>query len=261
MKKTLLILSVCIFLGTAQLAGQATPGTVNFSVTTLTNNTDYSPKHVLAIWVEDNDGNFVKTLKIRADKRKQYLYTWNDRSSGSTTDAVTGSTLSSHTTHSIAWDCTNTSGTIVNDGTYKVYIEYTSEHAQGPITSVDLTKSETDFNAQPSDAAYFTNMDVEFTAESATGMADFEAFHSFSVYPVPARDRLNVSLETQRNMHVNIKVYSLEMKLIEEIWSGEVSKGDQLFSLDLRAGQYVQGPYVIVVEGDRFISARRFIVE
>lgn len=261
MKKTLLILSVCFLLISVQLAGQATPGTVNFSVTTLSNNTGYSPKHVLAIWIEDSEGNFVKTLKVRADKRKQYLYTWNEKSSGNTTDAVTGATLSSHTSHAVSWDCTNTSGATVNDGIYKVYIEYTPEHAQGPIASVELTKSETEFSAQPSDANYFTNMDLLFIPESTTGIADPETFHSFSLYPVPARDRLNVLLETPRNMDVSVKIYSLDMKLVEEIWSGAVNSGDQRYSVDLGNGLYVSGPYVVVVKGERFMSAKRFIVE
>ena len=49
------------------LLGQGSPGTVDVSVTTLPNGIDFSPKHVLAIWIEDGSGNFVQTLKLNAD--------------------------------------------------------------------------------------------------------------------------------------------------------------------------------------------------
>ena len=81
-------------------AQEQSEGTMTFTVKTVTADGKYSPRHVLAIWVEDADG-FVLSRKLRAEKRKQYLYTWNDKSGGDVTDANTGATLSSHQTHTL----------------------------------------------------------------------------------------------------------------------------------------------------------------
>ena len=54
----------------------ATDGTVSFTVRTLNYNTSYDPNNIMAIWVVDDSGAFVKTLKKRAASREQYLYRW-----------------------------------------------------------------------------------------------------------------------------------------------------------------------------------------
>ena len=56
----------------------ASSGELTFTIRTVTAGGNYSPKHVLAIWVEDVNG-FVKTRKAMANQRKQYLYTWKAR--------------------------------------------------------------------------------------------------------------------------------------------------------------------------------------
>jgi hypothetical protein len=111
---------------------------VTFNVSTVTDNGTYSPKHVLAIWVKTSSGTFVKSIKVNAVKRIQYLYKWNKSSGGNTADAVTGATLTSHQTHSVTWNCKNTSGVVVPAGNYKMMIEYTDQHAQGPIDSINF---------------------------------------------------------------------------------------------------------------------------
>jgi hypothetical protein len=141
----------------AQTAGQ-----LNFTITTLPNGNSYSPKHVLAIWVETESGTFVKTLKLNAGARKEYLFSWIASSSQNTTDAITGSTLESHITHNVSWNGTNISGTLVNDGNYKIIVEYTSEHAQGPKASFTFNKSNNQVSLQPSNETYFNNISLSF---------------------------------------------------------------------------------------------------
>jgi len=117
MKALFLVASVLLLTGyTAQLKSQTpTEGEMTFTVRTVTVNGNFSPKHVLAIWVEDSDG-FVLSRKLRAVKRKQYLYTWNTQSGGNVVDAVTGETLLSHQTHTVTWDCKDANGNLVPDG-------------------------------------------------------------------------------------------------------------------------------------------------
>lgn len=148
-----------------------TPGTVTFTVRTVAAGGNYSPKHVLAIWVE-KDGAFVKTRKAMANQRKQYLYTWKAVSNYNVVDAITGSTLTSHQTHTVQWDCTDLDGNIVSDGTYKIRIEFTDKHAQGPLFGIEFIKGTEAISLNPPDEQYFK--DIEFSYEpDEVLLADF----------------------------------------------------------------------------------------
>lgn len=143
------------------IAQENTEGNMTFTVRTVTVNETFSPRHVLAIWVEDADG-FVLTRKLRADRRKQYLYTWNSNSGGNVTDANTGATLSSHQTHSVTWDCKDKDGTTVPDGEYKVYVEFTEAHKQGPLKELTFTKGPDALALTPEDDTNFKDMALQF---------------------------------------------------------------------------------------------------
>lgn len=138
-----------------------TGGEMTFTVRTVTDNGNYSPRHVLAIWIEDANG-FVKTRKAMANSRKQYLYTWRAASDYNIVDAISGSTLNSHQTHTITWDCKDLSGNLVPDGDYTVYVEFTEKHAQGPLFSINFTKGATAQNFTPADESNFKDMALTF---------------------------------------------------------------------------------------------------
>lgn len=140
----------------------ASSGELTFTIRTVTAGGNYSPKHVLAIWVEDVNG-FVKTRKAMANQRKQYLYTWKAASDYNVVDAITGSTLTSHQTHTITWDCTDLDGEIVPDGDYVVWAEFTDKHAQGPLYNITFTKGPDSQSMTPADETYFKDIELEFT--------------------------------------------------------------------------------------------------
>ncbi|OQX80992.1 MAG: hypothetical protein B6D64_02495 [Bacteroidetes bacterium 4484_276] len=155
------------------LMGQNTPGTVTFTVKTITDNGNYAPRHVLAIWVE-YEGEFVKTRKAMANQRKQYLYTWRAASNYNVVDAITGATLTSHQTHTVSWDCTDLEGEVVTDGHYVVKVEFTEKHAQGPLMTVEFTKGTEAVTINPPDEDHFINMELIYTPEEVA-TADFSA--------------------------------------------------------------------------------------
>jgi len=106
-------------------AGSAnSTGTLTVSVLTVAPGGGYSPKNVVAIWIETNAGVFVKSLLVYANARKNDLTTWYSNSGGNvanaTVGAITGATQSSNTTRTCTWDGTNVSGVVVADGTYLV---------------------------------------------------------------------------------------------------------------------------------------------
>lgn len=67
---TLLLFFFCI----AQIQAQ-TSGTLSVSVTTSSAGGNYTPRNILAIWVEDSSGKFVKTLLVYANARMTHLNT------------------------------------------------------------------------------------------------------------------------------------------------------------------------------------------
>lgn len=152
---------------------QNTPGTVVFTATTLPAGGNYSPKHVLAIWVE-KDGVFVKTRKAMANQRRQYLYKWAASSNYNVTDAITGATLTQHQTHAIAWDCKDVNGNIVSDGEYKMIIEFTDKHAQGPYYEVTFYKGTQAVSITPPNQQFIINMQLSYEPE-ITVAANFSA--------------------------------------------------------------------------------------
>jgi len=146
-------------------------GELTFTVRTVTANGTYSPKHVLAIWIEDADG-FVKTRKAMANQRKQYLYTWHTASNYNVVDAITGSTLNSHQTHTVTWNCEDLDGNVVPDGVYTVWVEFTDKHAQGPLYTLDFTKGPEAVSLSPSDQTYFKDIQLDFVPLVADFSAD-----------------------------------------------------------------------------------------
>lgn len=149
----------------------ASGGELNFTVRTVTQNGNYAPKHVLAIWIEYNN-EFVKTRLRKANQRKQYLYTWKATTTAAgspynVVDAITGSTINSHTTHSVSWDCLDLEGNIVPDGEYTVWVEFTEKHAQGPLYSLSFTKGPDAQSFTPADETYFKDIELEFIPVTA----------------------------------------------------------------------------------------------
>lgn len=132
---TLSRLGLLLIVG-AFAAHAATDGTVTYTVATSNYPSIYDPKNILAIWVVDQAGAFVKTLKKRALTRQQYLYKWLADSGGNTNiDTITGATLSTHQFHSVTWNCRNYLGTLVPDGIYRMRAEYTTLNGQGPYST------------------------------------------------------------------------------------------------------------------------------
>lgn len=258
MKNLLSILAILLVL---PLYGQENPGTVDIDITTLPNDETYSPKHVLAIWVEDGSGAFVKTLKLRGDKRKEYLSTWTGVSSGNTTDAITGATLSSHQAHSLSWDCTDVSGAVVPDGTYTVMVEYTSAHKQGPLSEIEFSKAGDEVTVLPPDETYFKDMQLVYTPDQTSRINPKVVAADIRIYPVPAREQLFISLDLPTTNTISIDLYSIDMKLIDRVFSGKLEAGKQVVAQPINTGQAIPGTYILLIRGENLFVSRQVSLE
>ncbi len=165
-------------------------GQVTFSVRTVEATGNYAPKHVLAIWVEDDNG-FVKTRLARANNRKQYLYMWRAASDYNVIDAITGATLTSHITHTVSWDCTDLNGEQLPDGDYHFFVEFTDKHAQGPFKMLSFTKGPEPQHIQPFNEQYFKDMDLEWIPDGV-GIETKSAKKGLHIYPNPGTDHFTI---------------------------------------------------------------------
>ena len=71
-------------------------GTLRVSTLTSAAGGNYAPRNIVAIWVEDASGNYVKTLLVYANTYKQFLTHWRTKSQYDRTDAISGATVNSH---------------------------------------------------------------------------------------------------------------------------------------------------------------------
>jgi hypothetical protein len=245
-----------LFLGFVLSVNAQTPGTLSFSFTPVSHNGYSGTKNVLAVWIRDNNGGFVKTrLRYVGWGTADHLPTWAVNAGGSAfnamsgcniIDAITGATLSNFTTKSITWDGTNTSENIVNDGTYKVCILSTWNHGNSGTTYKEypFTKGPSSDIQTPADDANFTNISLEWNA--TVGVDETSLSPIFNIYPNPTSGILNIEY---KNI-TNIKVVDMQGKIvISKNFSNSID-GKEIFDFS----SFSKGIYqVVLVNNDKTI--------
>jgi hypothetical protein len=172
-RKALLFAVICIFATTLR---SQTPGTLQFSVTTTEPSGGYSGAHVFALWIETDGGSFVKTKMRYAASRIQYLNVWISQSGYDVTDAITGPTLNTHGTKTISWNATAVNGSLVPDGTYKIWMQMSDKNMNGPTYSVSFVKGPAAISNQTfADHGNLTSMTLSWTPSSSSVSVDKEA--------------------------------------------------------------------------------------
>jgi len=132
------------------------------SVATSTTGGSYAPRNVVAIWIEDNAGKFVKTLTVYAQARTYDLTNWNTSSAGNLTDAITGATQSSYNTIYGSWNGTDATGKVVADGTYKVCMELTDKGSTGNFSTFPFTKGTVTATLTPANVPSFSSISIKW---------------------------------------------------------------------------------------------------
>ena len=120
----------------------------------------FKPRNVGAIWIERADGMFVKTLERWGMTRAKWLTRWIAASSSDVTDAVTGATQVSHTTHELTWDLTGLDACEIVAGAYRVVFELTDKSATGTSGEVAFSKDQTPFTLTLADQASFHDLQL-----------------------------------------------------------------------------------------------------
>lgn len=140
---------------------------LNVTVTTAASGGRYAPRNIGAIWISEENGRFVKTLSVWAEKRAKYLTQWNAATAaalqpGSRADAISGATQSAHGQRKASWNCRDSTGQARADGAYKVCFELTDRDGSGPFSCVSVSKGKVAWSMSPPDVASFTAQLLEF---------------------------------------------------------------------------------------------------
>jgi len=143
-----------------------TPGILTISTLTSAAGGGYAPRNVVAIWIENSSGTFVKSLLVLAATRMPDLTNWTSNSGGknatnSRLNAITGATQSSHAVRTATWDGKDVNGAVVTDGTYKACFEL----ADGALkfSTFNFTKGSVASTVSPANVSSFANISIVWT--------------------------------------------------------------------------------------------------
>ncbi len=221
------------------IVNSQTLGNIKFIFTTTSPGGVYAPRHVLAVWVEDSSGNFVRTIKLRANTQKKHLYTWIAKSNYNVTDAITGATINSHETHTLFWDTKDNTGNIVADGDYTFFIEFTSNNAQGTVASVSFTKDSTEQNLSPPNQSNVKNISIAYKlGVSVPEIKNLKQETKIQTLPNPFSDKIHISYKFKKSEKYSLKITDIKGKLLKEskgfgqqinyYWDGTNQSGSSL---------------------------------
>lgn len=247
--RKILMLLVCIVFSLT--AFSQTQGTLSISVKTLTNNGEYKPKHILAIWIEEASSNtFVKTRLFRSQNTsyRKYLTKFKSATSSSynIVDAQTGATYPSHNIRTASWDGTDISGNVVPDGDYKVCIEFTEDEGSGPYVSYTFNKSDQPLTLNPTNTTNFQNVSITWTPTPTSSLNNISTDKaSLSVYPNPVRKSALINLVPNVK---NIYVIDVNGAIVDKINKPNSIIINQV--LWLPNSSLKNGVYFIVVENN-----------
>lgn len=243
-----------------------------FTVTTQSYGGTFAPKHCLAIWVTDNNDAFKKTLKLAASTYKVHLVKWNQMSAGNTTDAITGASMTSHTTHTVVWNGKDKNGVLQPNGTYKVYIEFTESNSaqssipDGPWTSFTFNKGVIEIQ-NPADVNFVYNSqnklvykNIQIQTFGTSGFNDILNRTNVSIYPNPTSEEAQIRISLLNDAKLNVSIYNIDGKLVHQFPSKVYESGEHIFfwypqSENLKPGIY----FVKVSNGLKYITNKLIV--
>ena len=198
-----------------------TSGTFSFSVTT-TSLGGYSPKHLLAIWIQNNDisgssTGFVKTKIKYANNSNTngHLQTWSSSSGKNIVDAVTGTTLTSHGTITFLWNGTDVAGTLMPDGTYYTWLEMAWDDDLETGKTVNyfaFTKGPVYTSSAPANTDNFQNLSLSWTP-ATTGIERELKNEDITLYPNPTSGLFNIDFKRSADNCI-VEIIDEEGKLV-----------------------------------------------
>lgn len=245
MKKISLILVLIVL----TLAGSyaQTKGNLSVSLTTTKAGGQYAPRNVLAVWVEDASGKFVKTLLAYAEKRKGELASWKTSTANASAqynvvDAVTSATQSAHNTRTCTWDGTDYKKVLVSDGKYKICMELADGSRK--TATFEIEKGPNAVSLTPADVTSFTAIKLDWVPAVSTSVREINSSSDLMLYPNPSSGRVDVKGKSIEN----ISVYNSNGQRV-------ISTNSSSFDLS----SYPKGTYLVKITDKKESVMKRLI--
>lgn len=231
----------------------STPGTLHVTTLTSAAGGNYAPRNIVAVWVEDSNGVFVKTLLAYANTYKQYLTHWKVKSNYNTTDAISGATVNSHATRTCNWNGKNTSGVVVPDGKYRICFELTDKNATGNYSYFEIIKDAQTHTLTPANVPSFSNISITWTPDNSPNSVDeTEKNISSKLYPNPNNGQFQLELNqipenAQIEFYNNLGQLILTQSIAENHEAFEISgyKGLVFYTITSNQKTISQGKFII----------------
>lgn len=261
MKK--LYLFMVLALGLQNSVFAQTPGTLTFTFTTpkhTSGNYQTDGRYVLAVWIETQTGTFIKTkMRYWGGNTNDHLPTWQTKSGGNTTDATTGSTLTTFVAKTVTWDGKNVNGTangtLVADGAYRVAVQITWGHGSATATRYfNFTKGPNADVQTPTADTNFTGISLNWQPTMDTGSAS--VLPSLTCFPNPTHDR--IQLEGENGLK-SIRMFNLQGEVVFEEVLTTVIEGHYSKNIDMSS--MAAGTYMIEVSNGQGIYTDKIIKE
>lgn len=234
MKKTILI-CLGIIISFASLYSQ-TYGHLNVSVSTSETGGNYAPRNIVAIWIEDADGNFVKTLMAYAQNRITHLNTWQASTSAAgvqynVVDAITGPTRTSHSTRDCLWNGMDYNQNLMSDGTYFIWMELTDKNGTGNYSSFEFVKGEELQELYPENVPSFSSISIVWEP-SGTGILENPSAQNYIISNNPG----NGVYQIKGDSFTKVDVYSISGNYVNSFDQSQIDisaqpKGIYLFKI------------------------------
>ncbi len=130
-------------------------------------NERYSPKNIVAVWIQNANGDFIETIDRYSATRTGSLRAWNAVAPVPPVDTVSGATRNNHNTAITAtWDIKAAN---VPDGEYTVRIETCESNANSPDDNAQatflFTKNGTAASLTPTENNY-SNVTIEYSGRT-----------------------------------------------------------------------------------------------
>jgi len=251
-----LFLLAVVFVSRAAVAQELQ---VTFTTTAISG-AKYSPYHILAVWVEDSNGKYVRTIMVSAKTRIKELYKWNSNSGGNTADALTGATISAHKAHTVTWDLKDYAKNTVANGTYKLCMEMASDNKQGPYREIVFTTGGSSYTTNPSDQNNFVNITLAYTAGTSSVETVDMTDNYLKIFPNPSAGNLNVNLYLEQDSKTSISIISMQNQLLVSK-NINLREGQNQLDLSSDAMQLPKGIYLLLVKTNHYTIGRKLIIE
>lgn len=215
MKKFYLLLFVGLLYSVISFA--QTNGQLNITFSTSNAGGNYSPRNILAVWIEDENGMFVKTLMAYAVSQITHLNTWQSATTDAGTefnvvDAITGSTRNSHANRECSWNGLDYNQNSMPDGLYYVWMELTDKNGTGNFSSFEFTKGDTPTQITPTNVPSFSNIDIIWTP-SGIGIAESKEKDPYIIFNNPSS---NGVFEINTDKFDKILITSISGRYVDE---------------------------------------------